>query len=405
MSLLDTADVKETQSIWREVISIYLIMTLGTLLVDQVAQAWSPFASISVLLVALGFIFLPTEYLLSKGESPQAFGIGGKVPYRREELHNSEVGELSVHQETTVQRGWRCSRQALWISLLIFPFFIGGNHLWRTWQGQKAELSERAFLRWNEEYRGFSTKPLQSGEFHIGARSDRVKLQWKLKPGEKSFKAKISFSDLSDSKGVANTQVRVLGKSKTVKLIPPSVKKRFSTLQKSKHDWTLVSRGSGYVYFSTTGREIVVEGFSDQQPLTKDRYRLGEFRAQVENAPIIQRDLSWLWSVFLIQLFLVGLPEEIFYRGYIQTRLDGLIGKDRIVFGVSFNWSSTILCSALFAVAHLVTIPNPSRLAVFFPSLLFGWMRRAYQDTLSPAIFHALCNVLSQVLWGIYTLG
>ena len=115
--------------------------------------------------------------------------------------------------------------------------------------------------------------------------------------------------------------------------------------------------------------------------------------------------MTWLWSIFLIQLFLVGLPEEIFYRGYLQSRLDGLVGRDRLFFGVPFNMMSALVCSVLFALAHLVTIPNPARLAVFFPSLLFGWMRRAYHDTLPPAIFHALCNVIAQLIWGVYAFG
>ena len=70
--------------------------------------------------------------------------------------------------------------------------------------------------------------------------------------------------------------------------------------------------------------------------------------------------------------------------------------------GVSFNWSSTLICSFLFAIAHYATIPHPTRLAVFFPSLLFGWMRRAYGNTLTPAIFHALCNLTIQIMWGFY---
>ena len=118
----------------------------------------------------------------------------------------------------------------------------------------------------------------------------------------------------------------------------------------------------------------------------------------------VQRNMSWLWSIFLIQLFLVGLPEEIFYRGYLQTRLDSLVGRDRLIFAVPFNVTSALLCSALFALAHLVTIHQINRLLVFFPSMLFGWMRRAYHDTLPPAIFHALCNVLAQLIWGFYVL-
>ncbi|HXU01770.1 MAG TPA: CPBP family glutamic-type intramembrane protease, partial [Polyangia bacterium] len=57
-----------------------------------------------------------------------------------------------------------------------------------------------------------------------------------------------------------------------------------------------------------------------------------------------------------------------------------------------------IVSSVLFAVSHVVVIPNPQRLAVFFPALLFGWMRARTGSIVPGALFHALCNILSDVL-------
>lgn len=418
----DRLSGEEQSRRWREVLTLYLIMTLGTLLVDQIAQVWSPFAGLSVLIVALGFIFLPTEYLLARGESPKLFGIGSQIPLNSETLivtgadngsknedlaHIDQTKDLfKTNPETTLQRSWRCTKEALWISLLVFPLFMGGSHLWRTWQGQDAHLSSRALLRWNEEFRGFSYQPLSQGTIHIGTSADRMRLRWKLKPGEKEFRAHIRFGEIKE-RDLRTQLSKVLSKSSGIRLIRPN--KRQHRLEKADFrdgvTWTIIGKTSGFILFSTEREQVSVRAFIDKKEVSSDRYRLGEFSAMINEHPTITRDYSWLWSVFFIQLFLVGLPEEIFYRGYLQTRLDSLIGKDQLTFGVYFNWSSTVLCSLLFAIAHLVTIPHPSRLAVFFPSLLFGWMRRAYRDTLSPAIFHALCNVLSQILWGIYALG
>ena len=61
------------------------------------------------------------------------------------------------------------------------------------------------------------------------------------------------------------------------------------------------------------------------------------------------------------------------------------------------------ITSTIFAVGHYVTIPSPHRLAVFFPSLLFGWMRRATGGILAPLIFHALCNLVVEVASLYYT--
>jgi membrane protease YdiL (CAAX protease family) len=358
---------------WRELGIIYLIMTLGTVGVDQLANVWPLFSSISVLIVALGFIFLPTEWLLSRGESPHLFGIGGRA-------------DKPKIVERGSQRAWRCTKQALWISALIFPLFILGNHAWRGLNGQEVHPSSRAFTRWDEQVRGLSNRSLSSGEVNLSASSDRIKLKWRLKPNERTFTAQLRI----------DAQAKVISKSRNIKVIPPKSDQRL---------WQISGARQGYILFTSPAYQLDLQGKIDQKVLPLQRYSWGEYHNMSDQIPPLTRHFEWLWSIFFIQLFLVGLPEEIFYRGYLQTRLDSLVGRDQLVFGVAFNWTSTILCSGLFALAHIATIPHPARLAVFFPSLLFGWMRRAYSDTLTPAIFHALCNVLSQILWGMYALG
>jgi membrane protease YdiL (CAAX protease family) len=46
----------------------------------------------------------------------------------------------------------------------------------------------------------------------------------------------------------------------------------------------------------------------------------------------------------------------------------------------------------LFAVGHLAEF-RPWRLAVFFPSILFGFMRERTGTIASSTCFHALCNL------------
>jgi membrane protease YdiL (CAAX protease family) len=45
-----------------------------------------------------------------------------------------------------------------------------------------------------------------------------------------------------------------------------------------------------------------------------------------------------------------------------------------------------------------LTITNVERLAVFFPALLFGWLRARTRGVGAPAMFHVLCNVLASTL-------
>lgn len=97
------------------------------------------------------------------------------------------------------------------------------------------------------------------------------------------------------------------------------------------------------------------------------------------------------------QLLGIALPEEAFFRGYLQTALDDAWPPRWRLLGAHVG-PSLLVTSAIFAVGHLLTEPHPSRLAVFFPSLLFGWMRARTGGIGSSMIFHACCNLFVIVL-------
>jgi CAAX protease family protein len=100
-------------------------------------------------------------------------------------------------------------------------------------------------------------------------------------------------------------------------------------------------------------------------------------------------------------LIVTAIPEEVFFRGYLMERLERVWPPARVVFGAKVGWA-LVVSSALFAVSHVAVIPNPQRLAVFFPALLFGWMRARTGSIAAGAVFHALCNLLSDVLHTSY---
>jgi uncharacterized protein len=111
------------------------------------------------------------------------------------------------------------------------------------------------------------------------------------------------------------------------------------------------------------------------------------------------------------QLVIIALPEEAFYRGYLQSRLDeampgfgwrtdasGVRVPRRLnVFGASVG-PALFVTSIIFAVGHFATIREPARLAVFFPSLVFGWLRLRTRGVGAGIAFHAMCNVYSELL-------
>ncbi|MFO0613540.1 MAG: MrtC family glutamic-type intramembrane protease [Polyangiaceae bacterium] len=111
-------------------------------------------------------------------------------------------------------------------------------------------------------------------------------------------------------------------------------------------------------------------------------------------------DFSTLKSIpkdALGQMLVIALPEEAFFRGYLQTSLDTLFVAKRRILGADLSLALP-LASLIFAVGHVLTRPDPSRLAVFFPALVFGYLRARTKGIGTSLCFHALCNLLSGAL-------
>jgi membrane protease YdiL (CAAX protease family) len=78
----------------------------------------------------------------------------------------------------------------------------------------------------------------------------------------------------------------------------------------------------------------------------------------------------------------VAFSEEFFYRGYMTLRFEERWGPVK----------SALAVAALFAIGHLLT-PAPWRLAVFFPALLFAFLRNRTRTIVGASICHFLSNV------------
>lgn len=103
------------------------------------------------------------------------------------------------------------------------------------------------------------------------------------------------------------------------------------------------------------------------------------------------------------QLLGIAFPEEAFYRGYLQSALDRAWPPRRRFLSAPLG-PGVVVSSALFALGHYLTEPSPARLAVFFPSLLFGWLRARTGGVGAPIAFHALCNLFATFLGRSYRL-
>jgi len=103
-----------------------------------------------------------------------------------------------------------------------------------------------------------------------------------------------------------------------------------------------------------------------------------------------------LLSLLIDQLLGVGLPEEFFFRGYLQTQLNRSLGRPWQLLGA--RWGIGLpLAAALFAVCH-VPLGGVGQLIVFFPGLLYGWLRERTDGVAVPTVYHAVSNVLLRTM-------
>jgi membrane protease YdiL (CAAX protease family) len=103
----------------------------------------------------------------------------------------------------------------------------------------------------------------------------------------------------------------------------------------------------------------------------------------------------------LNQLIVIAVPEEFFFRGYLMSRLEERWPSRRRLLGAPVG-VALVVSSLLFALGHLIVVPNAQRLAVFFPGLVFGWMRARTGSIAAGAAFHALCNLFADTLHTSY---
>jgi len=93
-------------------------------------------------------------------------------------------------------------------------------------------------------------------------------------------------------------------------------------------------------------------------------------------------------ELILLQLFGVALPEEFFFRGFLQDSL----GR---------NMKAVAFISLLFAIAHLpaaLFLGEWMSLLSFFPSLVMGWLYVRTNNILPGTIFHLFANLAQHTL-------
>ena len=124
----------------------------------------------------------------------------------------------------------------------------------------------------------------------------------------------------------------------------------------------------------------------------------------LEGRPFVPRWPTGLAEGFVVNLALVGLAEELFFRGYLQERW-AHVWPDRARWWGASVGPAIVVASAVFALAHFVGEYAPTRLGPFFPGLVFGWLRAKTGTIVAAVGYHAFCNVLADALLDSYRWG
>ena len=116
--------------------------------------------------------------------------------------------------------------------------------------------------------------------------------------------------------------------------------------------------------------------------------------ASVHAPAVLTRDFA---EFCLVQLIVVALPEELFFRGFLLKLLEEKFPPKRRILGGGVGLA-LVLSAAAFALIHLPKDGDPRALATFFPALVFGWMRSATGSILASTVTHGASNILIRLL-------
>ena len=95
-----------------------------------------------------------------------------------------------------------------------------------------------------------------------------------------------------------------------------------------------------------------------------------------------------------VHVVAVALPEEAFWRGYVQPALQARWPSRRTLWGAPMGAAQLASC-ALFACSHVAGGGGASTLSTFLPGLLFTWLMARHHALCGPWLLHAACNLTS----------
>ncbi|MEL6547254.1 MAG: CPBP family intramembrane glutamic endopeptidase, partial [Myxococcota bacterium] len=152
-----------------------------------------------------------------------------------------------------------------------------------------------------------------------------------------------------------------------------------------------------YAYMTAGHDWVTAAGFEELARYIPRR----DFSPSFPSGERLLERTGWFIQMAATHALGVALPEETFYRGYLQPRLESKWAPRRAIFGVRLGVAA-LIATFLFALGHVLGEWNPLRMGPFIPGLVFAWQRNASGSVIGAISYHALCNILGEVLFSLY---
>lgn len=353
-------DREDARAIFGDVTRVYVAVLVAIIVAEVASLYVDLLAQTLYAVVALLFFLVPERIIERRGEDPEDYGI--------------TRGKL-----------WRNVLWGLGATLLTLPFFVPGYWVWEHYfLKRQFDPDVGRYRQWSNELEG-EPKHWGTDDAGVWVWSDRDVLQVGIRndggPNNKVIiKADQPFKP--DKRG-------------TLTLHPLAV-----DADGASASWEVAltnSRSRGVVTIRGPDHVEVTS-----EPTTKSNPRWPVYRGAhaepVDGSFEDSRGLWWLVLWLATQFLLVALPEEIFYRGWVQTRLEqGFAARGSTTSWLGFT-PAIFWTSILFGIGHLLVpvggVLIVNRMSVFFPALLFGWLRRRTNSVVPSTIYHAFSNAM-----------
>jgi len=274
--------------------------------------------------------------------------------------------------------------------LVVFPLFVLGFHVVHTeLLDRRADWSLEHLVRWDEAVEFAPPAPCGRADGTTSAWVQGDEL-WIAGPTGGTLAVRI---DASPPLRSARRLTCVPGRGPVVGGPVAATRNGAFTLHVGEGLWVpLEGRRDASVRLERDGKPV---------PAASVRLGASATAADDDGRFEVSRSPWWLLTYIIVHLGLVALPEEWFFRGYLQGRLDLRFGTPVRLFGVPVGWG-LVLSALAFALLHPILLPGAHRLLVFFPALLFGWLRARSGNIGAAVLVHAGSNILLAIVSRMY---